>query len=333
MRHRLWEGEPPRPQRELLARDVVRLVFYMPHDHPELASGVRHAIETYVRAVGEGPGTITLAFVDDDEGDELTRERWNYIHHLLQFERKRRFFDEFSEDSAHQMEKRGYDTQLLFTGGRHSRNGYELRYRARIPWRTPSPDAVSLLTATLPTEYLTAHGPARIRELALEMASQLRFVSGHVGLALRLYWPLRMADAAFRAELLRYPGLDLRPAWLGEERMGTRLDGVHWLNFIAQPVLPQTGGGAALRSRLHAAGTVVRELDADRVLIELGEWPDAGDLTLGRTLPAYRELARLLEPWLEPPRLSPDTTSDPPRYSSLRFTREEALRWWRRFLD
>ncbi len=29
-----------------------------------------------------------------------------------------------------------------------------LSYRARIPWRTPSPDAVSILTATLPTEYL-----------------------------------------------------------------------------------------------------------------------------------------------------------------------------------
>ncbi|HSP80523.1 MAG TPA: type VI immunity family protein, partial [Myxococcaceae bacterium] len=238
------------------------------------------------------------------------------------------------EDTAHGMEKRGYATQLLFDGGLLSRNGYALCYRARIPRRTPSPGSVSLLTATLPTEYLEVHGASRVRELALEMASRLRFASGHVGLALRLYWPLRSTDQALRAELMRYPGIDLRPAWLGEPQMGTRVDGVHWLNFLGQPVLGQLGGAAALRARLHSPETTVHELGEDRVVIALGERPEAGDLTAGCTLPAYRELARVLEPWLEPPRLPKSAESDEgASHSFMRFTWDEAMRWWRRFLD
>jgi hypothetical protein len=312
----------------------VRLAFYLPHDHPEIASGVEHAIASYLRAVGQGPRTLSHAFINDDEGDALTEERWSYIRELLQPERPFRFIEELDEATARRLEKRGYATQLLFGGGPRGRNGYELRYRARLPWRTPSPDSVSLLTATLPTEYLAHHGPMRVRELALDMASRLRFATGHVGLALHFYWGLSTTDESLRAELARYPGIDLRTAWLPPTRLGVRVDGVHWLNFLARPILDPLGGAAALRSRLHAPETTVHALDEERVVVSLGERPDAGDLSAGRTLPAYRELARVLEPWLEPPRLSERTWSgEPPRYSDLRFSEDEARRWWRRFLD
>ncbi len=331
---KLWSGKTPHFPRELLARDVIRITFYLPHDHPDIATGVSHAVETYLNAVGRGLRTINHTFTNDDEGAALTEERWSYIRYLLRPERPFRFIEELSEHGVYRMEKRGFATLLLFDGGHLRRNGYELYYRARIPWRTPSPGSVSLLAATLPTEYLEVHGASRVRELALEMASRLRFASGHVGPALRLYWPLRSTDTALRAELLRYPGIDLRPAWLGEPQMGTRVDGVHWLNFLGQPVLGQLGGAAALGVRLHAPETTVHELGEDRVVIALGERPEAGDLTAGNTLPAYRELARVLEPWLEPPRLSKH--ADPEEgasHSFMRFTRDEAMRWWRRFLD
>jgi hypothetical protein len=318
----------------LLARDVVRLAFYLPHDHPEIASGVSHAVESYLRAVGQGPGTIHHAFINDDEGDALTEERWGYIRELLRPERSFRFIEELGEATAHRLEKRGYATQLLFNGGPRGRNGYELRYRARLPWRTPSSDSVSLLIATLPTEYLEQHGPTRVRELALDMASRLRFVTGHAGFALHFYWRLPAADEALHAQLNRSPGIDLRTAWLLPTRLGARVDGVHWLNFLAQPVLGQLGGAAALRSHLRAPETTVHELNEERVVVALGERPEAGDLSAGQTLPAYREFARVLEPWLEPLRLSERTWSDePPRYSDMRFTEDEARRWWRRFLD
>lgn len=75
IRRRLSD-DSQRLQRVLLARDVVRIAFHMPYDHPEIASGVSHAVESYVRAVGQGPRTIHHAFINDDEGDTLTEERW-----------------------------------------------------------------------------------------------------------------------------------------------------------------------------------------------------------------------------------------------------------------
>jgi hypothetical protein len=88
-------------------------------------------------------------------------------------------------------------------------------------------------------------------------------------------------------------------------------------------VLSELGGTAGLRTRLHSPDIMVQELGNDRVVITLGPWPEAGDTEQGLVLPAYRELARVLEPWLyhQKPLRDPD------------FTPEDMLRWERRFLD
>jgi hypothetical protein len=116
--------------------------------------------------------------------------------------------------------------------------------------------------------------------------------------------------------------------------MGHHVDGVHWLNFLGPPTLTRLGGATALKSRLDFAETTLVELDEQRVLVSLGERPEAGDLATGMNLPAYRELARVLEPWLEPLFLQPPwETAEGARYTKLLLTEEEARRWWRRFLD
>jgi hypothetical protein len=319
----------------LLAREVVRIDFYMPHEHPDLSAGVLHAIDSYMRAVGQGPRTINHVYLSYDEGSRLTEETWGWVRRSLQEKKRWSFPEDYEPWERRETEKRGFERGVLFTGGFDSQNGYRLEYQARIPWRpVPEETFVSLLTATLPLEYLEAHGPGRVRQLALDMASQLLFASGHAGLALHLDGLLRVSSEAFRAELLRYPGVDLREAWLHEKWMGLRVDGVHWLNFLGPPILTGLGGAAALRSRLTSAETTVVALDEERVVVSLGERPEAGDLATGKTLPAYRELARVLEPWLEPLFLNPLWgASEEPRYTSLRLTEEEARRWWRRFLD
>ncbi|OJT24887.1 hypothetical protein BO221_10840 [Archangium sp. Cb G35] len=317
---------------ELLAREVVRLAFYLPYDHPDIASGVSLALDSYMRAVGEGSATIHEAFVDDDEGAPLSPERWQSIRQRLRPERHWRFADDYSESYANRVEKRRYETQLFLEGG-SARNGYSFRYRARIPWREPASNKVSLLTATVPTEFLETHGPAHVAGLARTMASQLRFATGHAGLALQLYWPLRSTDAALRAAAFRYPGIDLRPAWLWEEDVGLHVDGVHWLNFFAPSVLGTPGGARGLRERLRSESIRVETLDGDRVLVTLGEWPESGDLERGLTLPAYRELALVLRPLLEPLERSSPNTWMAAGNSLMGFTEEEALRWWLRFLD
>mgnify|MGYP003577086934 CR=1 FL=1 len=61
----------------------------------------------------------------------------------------------------------------------------------------------------------------------------------------------------------------------------------------------------------------------DRASVILGQWPEAGNIERGDTLPAYRELARVMEPWLfhEPRGFMPCLRG------------EDMRRWGRRFLD
>jgi hypothetical protein len=71
----------------------------------------------------------------------------------------------------------------------------------------------------------------------------------------------------------------------------------------------------------------VQSLDGEHALVTLGPEPEAGDLAHSQPLPSYRELARVLEPWLEPfpwgfLHRQGRTTDE-----------EELRRWWRRFLD
>jgi hypothetical protein len=64
-------------------------------------------------------------------------------------------------------------------------------------------------------------------------------------------------------------------------------------------------------------------MDGDRAVITLGPWPEAGDTERGDTLPAYRELARVLEPWL----------FREPNGNMSGLPRQDVPRWERRFLD
>jgi hypothetical protein len=104
-------------------------------------------------------------------------------------------------------------------------------------------------------------------------------------------------------------------------KLGTRLWGVQWLTFLGQPVLGELGGAAGLRARLHEPGTTVQEMEGERAVVTLGKWPEAGDTEQGQVLPAYRELARVLEPWLYQ------------EERVLHFRPEQERRWVRRFLD
>lgn len=94
------------------------------------------------------------------------------------------------------------------------------------------------------------------------------------------------------------------------------------MTFLGQPVLGELGGVEGLRTKLHCPGTTVQAMEGERALVTLGKWPEAGDIERGDTLPAYRELARVLEPWLY-------STS----VRRLQQSEEDTRRWERRFLD
>ncbi|WP_395819352.1 type VI immunity family protein [Archangium minus] len=321
---------PPKKEagERLLAREVIHFAFYMPHDHPDLAAGVSHALDCYMNAVGEGPDTINSCTFGSHAQSPLSDERWKRIRQLLRPDRPFRYAEDCTDPyRLREMEKSGNETWIHLSNEHDRLSGFKLTYSSRIPSRDRSPSDydVSYLEGTLPTEYLEERGPAAVRELILDLASRLLFASGHAGLSFDSLIGDMFFTPRIRTELLRHPGISLNhgspPAW-----MGTRVDGVHWLNFQGPPVLQKLGGVPALRSRLHSPETTVQALDGERAVVTLGNWPEAGDLTRGDTLPAYREFGRVLEPWLDKP-------FNDPRFHVEGFTQEEAMRWARRFLD
>ena len=325
VRSKTWTRETgvvERLEERLLVRDLVRIVFFVPSDHFQIAAGVSHALDSYLRAVEGHPEALSRYTCCYWEPRGLGERGWELIRETLH-PKERRYFDDYTPDEAFHPEKEGADPHFSIYAD--DDRGYAFRYHARLPWREPPRNSVSVLQVTLPTEYLEERGADAVRALALDMASRLPFSSGHAGLALASWFPVDEQWDRLRPVILRYPGFDIRDASI-HDTLGTRVDGIHWLNFLGQPVLNELGGTSVLRARFQCPPVTVQELEEERVVVTLGPSPETGDLGQGQNLPAYRELARVLEPWLEPFPWRLTQFTDPS-------VKEELWRWWRRFLD
>lgn len=287
----------------LMAREGLRFTFYMRRTRQEVVPGVLQSLETYRGAVGPG----CLGWYTDDAGEywELDDAAW---------ERTRQELREVPFPIVYL-----YDASLPERRYRFEYHGKDID----APTMTGEPDAACAVSFWLPTEFLEEHGPGRVRELALELAAPLPFCSGHGGLSFNGELDVVGVGGEVAPYCLRYPGIDVADVHHLSWKLGTRIRAPHWLTFLGQPVLCELGGAAALRARLHSPDTTVQEMDGDRVLVTLGKWPEAGDLERGDNLPAYRELAHVLEPWLY----------HEPQSRLLTCTPEETRRWERRFLD
>jgi hypothetical protein len=193
-----------------------------------------------------------------------------------------------------------WNVQLLESPG--EAGGYHFDYVGRKldePVFSHDEGATSGVAFSFPTEYLLEHGPARLRALALDIARELPFSFGYASLA--FVCPSGLWYAA-RRELLgplsRYLGLDLYQLDETSRVIGTRARGAYWLTFLGQPLLGQLGGGEHLRHKLAFPEVSFEPLEGERLLITLGEWPDAIDTQKKVLLPQYRALAHLLEPFL-----------------------------------
>ncbi|MFY0569308.1 DUF3396 domain-containing protein [Archangium lansingense] len=289
----------------LMIREALSINFYMRRSHEEVAPAILRTLETYLRALGGGPEL--LSWYSHEAGAWLT-------------------FDEASwEQTRHDLLNK-HSTILNLWDAEGGEKRYRFVYRGRsinapLPWENEA-DLVCAVSFWLPTEFLEEHGPGRVRELALELASLLPFCSGHAGLAFNCEMDVMGTPREVNKLCFRYPGMDIPDPSLLSFDIGTRVRGPAWLTFLGQPVLGELGGTAGLRSRLSSPGTTVLEMEGERAVVTLGRWPEAGDTERGDTLPAYRELARVLEPWLY---------QEQPRQG---FPVDEIVRRWeRRFLD
>ncbi|HYO55986.1 type VI immunity family protein [Archangium sp.] len=286
-----------------MAREGLSICFYMHRSHVEIAQAVIRSLETYLRAVGPQ----ALGWYVDDEGDwqELDTTGWAHIWSELR-------------------ERSGLIVELSDTPSGASQ--YEFEYYGKSldsPLFVNNPNEVCAVSFWLPSEYLEKHGPAHVRELALELAAPLPFNSGHASLAINALMQLLGVSAKLRPWCFRYPGLNVQSMEEIARNIGTRVPaGAHWLTFLGQPVLGELGSAAGLRARLSHPDITVQEMEGERAIVTLGKWPEAGDTEQRRDLPLHRELARVLEPW-----------SYHERYRWHEFSVEDMRRWVRRFLD
>nr|WP_253894937.1 type VI immunity family protein [Corallococcus exercitus] len=182
------------------------------------------------------------------------------------------------------------------------------------------PGPVTAVRFIVPLSWMRAYGAQRVRELAQALAAPLPFSSGHAGLAVTGFLGVGTVTSDVVPQLVQYPGVDLMELDLVSWEIGTRLRVPHWLTFIGDPALGAMGGVDFLRSQLHTPGTTVEALDASRAVVTLGPAPLAGGPD--QPLPAYRELARVLEPWAFHATRRPADFPD-----------EDFFPWDRRFLD
>lgn len=286
----------------VVLREGLGVCFYMRAAHSAVKHAVLQSLDTYLDAVGGD----ALGLYADEDGE------WQALD-LAGWERTR------WELST----RRG--PVLLLRDAKEGSAEYQFAYHGK-PLDDPSwgrkddPGPVCGVQFWLPTEFLAEHGPERVRDLFLRMAAPLPFNSGHAGLSFIGELDLLGVPDHIDQHRFRHPGLDIPKVGWHSLKLGTRVRGAYWMTFLGQPVLGALGGVAGLRSRLKSPETTVQELDGDRAVVTLGPGPEAGDTEQGQTLPAYRELARVLEPW---------TYFE----EHLRNDVETRRRWERRFLD
>ncbi|RYZ33969.1 MAG: DUF3396 domain-containing protein [Myxococcaceae bacterium] len=284
----------------VVLQEGICISFYMHRSHQDIGPSVLRALDVYLEAVGRE----VLAWYPDMEGDwqEIDAEAWAVHRNAL---------------------RQGSAPRLHLTDRASGVADHEFNYRGQDLRALPEEEAaqaVCAISCWLPTEFLERQGAARVQELALELATSLPFDTGHAGFAFHALSQLAGVSERLEQERTLYPGMDV-PDEDASRYLGTRVPGIHWMNFLGPSVLKELGGAEALRARLTHPGTAVQPLGEDRAVVTLGDAPDAGDTSQGNVLPAYRELARVLEPWL---------TS---REAARPYRENEALRRWeRRFL-
>jgi hypothetical protein len=266
----------------LVARDGVVMCFFMRRSHTEVAPAVWRALQAYLRAIPPQ----SLNWYADDDGDTLPLDKkaWEHIRWQM-LERSGAFA------CIVQLEE---DAEAV--------GGYHFEYWGRQlhdPDFPQDENATTGVSFTFPTEYLLEHGPAHLRALALELARELPFSFGYASLAFVSPHGLWFAARRqLRAPMCRYLGLDIYRLDATSRVIGTRARGAYWLTFLGQPLLSQLGGLEALQARLGFPEMSFQPMEGDRLLLSLGEWPDAIDTSKEPRVPQYIALARLLEPFL-----------------------------------
>ncbi|MFP2909443.1 type VI immunity family protein [Pyxidicoccus sp. 3LFB2] len=263
-------------------RDGIILCFFMRSSHRDLSEKMWRALQVYRRAIS--PSSLNWYGADDGDTLPLDDKGWEHIRETM---------------LEHPWTGAARHVSLAEATG--EAGGYHFNYdglQFAHPLNSHKRDATSAVSFAFPTEYLLEHGPAHLRSLALELGRELPFSFGYASLAFVSHPGIWFGVRKKLLGLLeRYPGLDLYLLSETSDVIGTGARGAYWLNFLGQPLLCQLGGIGALRDKLIFPEVSFEPMDGERLLLTLGEWPDAMDTEKGAPPLQYRTLARLLEPY------------------------------------
>jgi hypothetical protein len=283
-------------------QEGLRLTFYMRPPHQDCVKGVLNALEAYRHAVG----AQALGLFANEEGDwmPLDAAGWNHVQRKL-------------------LERRSPLLALQEASGTECRHAFFYFGKdATYADRMNEPDAMCEATFWLPIGFLEKQGPERLRGLALELAAMLPWESGYCGLSFNGEFDLSNDLHTLIQYGMIHPGIDIPGPEGHSWNIGPRWGGPYWMNFLGPSIVENVGGVSGFRKQLQNTSTTVQPWEGGKALVTLGARPKAGDTTRGDTLPAYRELAQMLEPW----RYHRQWVTSSPEEPMLR-------RWERRFLD
>lgn len=163
-------------------------------------------------------------------------------------------------------------------------------------FRDPENDEASFLEIRLPRSPTTEAEVAAALALAKQVGAMLPYSSGYASPALT--WGVEGQQMAFAEEVgklaFRHPGYDVPESKSSCFRIGDKLRGTYWLNFIGPTVLKKLGGEKGLCSKLDASIGI--EKVGDGLMLQAGPKPEVGDVNRKANLLLLRSLAKVLEP-------------------------------------
>ncbi|WP_395855602.1 type VI immunity family protein [Cystobacter fuscus] len=293
-----------RPHGQCVLREGLLLCFFMKCPHEELSRAITAALDLYLDAIK--PAQLGWYVDMGGDVDPVEHKGWAGAIQALDDKRWARILKELSASTGCLIQLQEQPNEA---------GGFRFEYLGRERDDINLPGFVSTVSFWLPTEYLEAHGPSHVKELAKALARELPFDLGYASLAFNYLVEADFVTRFIREHCMDYPGMDIPHVDISMS-LGSKVKGAYWLNFYGQPLLEQLGGSEHLRTRLEHPDISIEELNARKVLVSLGEWPEMG------TTSAHRILARALEPHLH---------EEQPGWFGL--SREQLRQWQRRFLD